>query len=363
MSGFALNLPINNLSFGQVSVAILREIYALGHQPAVFPIGPVDTSSQNLPPEFVHWLNSCMAKAIATHSRKVPTLKLWHLQDSLASYSDRQVLFSFYELDSPTREEVNTAKNNSVVVFSSKWARDVFRDQGLTNVEAVPLGFDSHNFVPTNKKYFEDGRITFLLMGKYEHRKHHKKVIQAWIKRFEGDKKYFLECALYNHFHSPDEHRAFFAECVGHKRVPQVNFHPYFPTNNQFSDFLNMGDIVLDLSGAECFSLPSFQAVALGKHGVILNATGMKEWATAENSVLVEPNGKIPAYDGKFFHPGYPYNQGGIFDWAEEDFLAGCETAISRCEANRSNVAGLKLQTDFTYAKTVEALLEILTTI
>ena len=52
-----------------------------------------------------------------------------------------------------------------------------------------------------------------------------------------------------------------------------------------------------------------FHSVAMGKHSVTLNASGYKQWANEENSVLVNPSGKVPVYDGMFFHEGQPYNQ------------------------------------------------------
>ena len=38
MRDFSLHLPINSVSFGQVSVALLREFHARGLQPSIFPI-------------------------------------------------------------------------------------------------------------------------------------------------------------------------------------------------------------------------------------------------------------------------------------------------------------------------------------
>ena len=44
---YAFHVPINSLSFGQVSIALLRESYKSGHQPNIFLIGQgADLSSQ-----------------------------------------------------------------------------------------------------------------------------------------------------------------------------------------------------------------------------------------------------------------------------------------------------------------------------
>ena len=50
MRDFSLELPVNSVSFGQVSVALLREFHARGLQPCLFPIGDnIDLNCQGNP--------------------------------------------------------------------------------------------------------------------------------------------------------------------------------------------------------------------------------------------------------------------------------------------------------------------------
>ena len=48
--------------------------------------------------------------SLESFSRKNKLFKLWHLNGSFESYSNQQVLLSFYELDEPTKVELNTVK-------------------------------------------------------------------------------------------------------------------------------------------------------------------------------------------------------------------------------------------------------------
>ncbi|MEK6881170.1 MAG: hypothetical protein AABY22_16235, partial [Nanoarchaeota archaeon] len=199
---FALNLPINSLSFGQVSTAFLREIHKLGHEPCIFPIGNnIDLSSQNENQEsdFYKWLVSCVSKSLQKHSRNNPIFKLWHINGSLESLSEKQLLYTFYELDSPTNEEINILKNQSKVFVSNNYTKSVFENFGIESI-VLPLAFDSQNFKVINKKYYHDERIVFLLLGKFEKRKAHQKVIQAWLKKYGNNPRYFLNCAIFNPF-------------------------------------------------------------------------------------------------------------------------------------------------------------------
>ena len=95
---FAVNVPLNTVSFGQVSTAILREIKKKGHSPAIFPIGnTVDLSSQKDDKEFIQWVTEGVNKSLTTHDRDTPIFKLWHINGSLESFSKNQTLFSFYD--------------------------------------------------------------------------------------------------------------------------------------------------------------------------------------------------------------------------------------------------------------------------
>lgn len=360
MSQFAVEVPINSLSFGNVSVAILREMYKKKLEPDIFVIGGnVDISAQKPDNDFKQWLQQCSNKALLNHKRTNPVLKVWHLNGSLNSVSNKQFLFTFHETDFVTPYEANICQNNEKIIVSSRYSEEKFRDCGVSNVEYIPLGFDSHNFEVKNKKYFDD-RIVFGLCGKLEKRKAHRQVIQAWVKKFGNDARYYLNCAITNPFIHPEDQHAALLEVLEGKSYFNVNFNGFMPQNQVYNDFLNCNNIIIGMSRAEAFCLPTLQSLALGKHGVILNAHVYKDYANTENAVLVNPNGKQEVYDNMFFHKGQPFNQGNVYTWNDEAFIAGCEEAVKRVEANPVNEAGLKLQQEFTYEKTTDAILSLM---
>ena len=354
----ALNAPLNSVSFGQVSFALLREMLAGGLKPALFPIGNVDLSTQDVEEEFLSDVRSLVSHSLINYSRDTPSLKLWHLNGSMESVSNNPYLLSFYELDSPTDVEVNIAKNNKTI-FTSEYTTSVFKNKGVDS-HYVPLFFDSYNFEVQDKKHFEDDRITFNLAGKFEHRKHHNKIIQSWVKKYGGSSRFFLQCCLFNPFLSQEDNEALIARSLNNQKYPNVHIVHPMSKNSLYNDFLNSADIVIGMSGGEGWGLPEFQSLALGKHGIILNAHGYKGWANEKNSVLVEPAGKVDAYDGMFFTEGADYNQGQIFDWTEDSFLSACDEAVERVKSNKVNKEGLKLQKTFTVKKTLDKLIDLI---
>jgi glycosyltransferase involved in cell wall biosynthesis len=355
---YSLHVPLNGLSFGQVSLAILREIYQKGHNPAIFPIGNADLSAYKIEKEFGEWLQGNVNKANSTHSRKNPVIKLWHLEGSLESLSEKQVLLTFYELDSPTNVELNIVKNNSRVVFTNTATTNIFENFGCGNVSTVFLGFDKNNFSAKTKKYYQDNRIVFNLLGKFENRKRHEKVVVAWLKKYGNNPNYFLNCAIYNPFFKPEDNTQIWGSLLKGKTYFNVNFLGHMTQNELYNDFLNQCNIVISMSGAEGWGLGEFHSVALGKHCVGLYAHAHRDWMTPQNSVLVNPSSKIDAYDNVFFVKGRSFNQGCIYDFDENEFIDGCEEAIKRVNKDRVNHAGLELQKTFTYENTTNLLLK-----
>ena len=357
----AFNLPINRVSFGQVSTLILRTLFdrerlsGEQHNIFLFPIAnQIDLGSQKQDQSFNNWIMAKVANAMENYDRDIPVFKLWHLNGSLESVSRKQNLLTFYELDEPTKLELCIGKNNNLY-FSSKYSCEVFANSGV-KANYIPLGFDSYNFTEIKRKFNSD-RIVFNLCGKFENRKHHAKIIQAWIKKYGNNPKYALQCAIFNPFLNEEQNKNAIANIVKGNKPFNVNFYPLMAENSIYNEFLNSADIIIGMSGAEGFGLPEFQSVALGKHAVLLKAHAYKDWAQDNMVTWVNPNGKTPAYDGMFFQKGQPFNQGNIFTFDDEEFLAACDVAISKAQSSKVNTAGYQLQMTHSKEMFVDAVL------
>jgi hypothetical protein len=306
--------------------------------------------------DFVNWIVSNSIKSEEVHSKKNPVLKLWHITGSLESVSEKQYLYTFYELDSPTARELNILKNQEMVFVPSRHYANLFSNFDI-NCKAIPLGFDSNTFKIENINYPDD-RICFGLAGKLEKRKHHLKILNAWAKKYGNRHDVYLNCAIFNNFLKPEDQSAMISQALEGKNYFNINFLPWMPNNADYNKFLNANHIMIAMSGGETWGLPEFTSVALGKHCVGLKAHGYKDWMNEENSVCVTPNGKIPAYDNIFFREGQPFNQGNIFDFSSSEFIDACDVAIEKAKSNPVNKNGLKLQEEFTWEKTTSEILE-----
>ena len=351
-----VNAPINALSFGNVSVNILRELYKKNIDLIFFPIGEkVELSAYDkIDQDFIKYLQERTNNRFEKIDKNIPSLKLWHIFGSESRYTKNQSLFTFHEVSEVTPVEKNLLNLQDIILVSSNYTKSIFELNGLSNVTYVPLGFDT-DFHLTNRSYLPE-KIHFGLMGKFENRKNSSRIIKTWLKLFGNKSEYQLTCAITNQFLEKSRFQNELLKIMDGKHYNNVNFLPYMQMNSEVNDYLNSIDIDLGgLSGAEGWNLPSFNATALGKWSVVINATAHKDWATKDNSILIEPSSLKDCYDDIFFKKGQAFNQGQFFDISDEEMENAILKSVSY--AKIPNPEGLKLQKQFTYEKTVETIL------
>lgn len=354
-----VSAPISSLSFGNVAVNILRELHKKNVELVFFPIGDkVELEAYDkINLDFVKYLQSSTNQRFEQIDKNIPSLKFWHIFGSESRYVKNQSLFTFHEVSEVTAIEKNLLNLQDNIFVTSNYTKKVFEINGVQNVTYVPLGFDN-DFHITNKTYLED-KVHFGLLGKFEGRKNTARIIKIWLKLFGNKPEYQLSCAISNPFLEKARFQNEILKVLNGKQYNNINFVPHMQTNSEVNDFLNSIDIDLGgLSGGEGWNLPSFNATALGKWSVVLNATAHKDWATADNSILIEPSSLRDCHDGIFFKKGQAFNQGQFFDISDEEIENAILKSVSY--AKKINTEGLKLQSQFTYEKTVETLLSVI---
>ena len=348
--------PINSLSLGNVSVNFLRELRKKDLDIGLFPVGDKGEfdAYDKIDEDFKKWVTLSANSRLKKLKSDIPTLKVWHINGS-EKMLPNQYLYTFYELDSPTEEEVNIVKLQKHVFFSSSEAMKIFKEKGCNNVSYIPLGFDL-DFHETNKEYLKD-IIHFGLIGKFERRKNTQALIQLWLKKYGNNPKYQLSCLITNPFFNQEQMDSAIQSCLGGQNYSNINLLPHLKTNSEVNDLINSIDIDLSgLSNGEGWNLPSFNATALGKWSIVSNCSAHKDWATEDNCILVNPMGKQPCYDNFFFKEGMPFNQGKYYKLKGEDILKAFDEAVKK--VGQKNTEGTKLRDKFTYSKTVDAILD-----
>jgi hypothetical protein len=347
--------PLNPLSLGNVGFNILKDLHKRGIEVGIFPLGEIDLRAFHISEEFSAFLQNGISDRFNFLKKDIPCLKIWHINGSENRKNSEQYLYTFYECNRPTPIESKIVEAQNKTIFSSSYSRDSFVSAGSNNSAYVPLGFDDA-FHVKNEVYLKDV-VHFGLMGKFEKRKHTAKIIKTWLKKYGNNNKYQLSCCVNNPFLPPETMSSLIQECLGGKRYTNINFLPRLNKNSEVNDLLNAIDIDLTgLSGAEGWNLPAFNATALGKWSIVLNETAHKDWANETNAILVKSSGEFDCQDKIFFQNGSPFNQGTFFEWEEDAVIEAMEKGEKK--VGQVNQQGLRLATDFSYSKTVDGILE-----
>lgn len=356
-----LNTPINSVSFGQVSVSLLSEAFLSNDNVSLFPVGDrVELGAFNHSEELPNFLQKCVEGRFQPFVKEATSLKLWHIMGSEHKIGRKQVLFTFHETNKLTGLEATLLNMQDAVIVCSEYTKDVFESHGVkVPVHVVPLGLDRW-FSKKNARYLDDC-VTFTLVGKLEKRKNTLEIIRAFAKLYGGNMNFRLHCLVHNPFINVDLQQKMINQALDGLDRTNIIFYPRLNTNSEVNDFINAGDIDLSgLSSAEGWNIPAFTAAALGKIVTVTDNTAHKEWATAENAILVETKGFRPCYDGIHFHEGQPVNQGEFPNVPFDSMIAAIEESVRRYGKNKVNEGGLLLPKKFNYSKTYKKVKEIL---
>jgi len=359
MKDLIIHAPINDTSIGNVSIALLRELYNTNIDISLFPVSDVIQLDvyDDLDNEFVNWLHSSFEHRFKKLSKNTPSLQVWHINGSEKKISNKNFLYTFHETNKPTISELNICKLHEKVIFSSTFSRDLFSKCGLSNSLYVPIGLDEC-FKTTERKFSND--IThFGLMGKFEKRKNTAQILRCWANKFGNNPNFQLSCAIVNRFMDGGKLNEEIGNALNKKIYHNINFLPFLPQNSDVNTLINSIDIDLTgLSGGEGWNIPSFTATCLGKWSCVSNCTSHKDWATESNSILVEPNGFFDVEDGIFFKDGAEFNQGEFNSLSDETIYNAFDRALER--KNQKNTEGMELTNTFNYKKSVESILDII---
>ena len=355
---------INPLSFGWITNGIMKNLHRQGVEFNFFPISNsldwsvFDTENNS----YKEYVANSFNNSVKRFNLNDKSLKIWHINpQSIPKTSlSGNYLLTFHELDALTDEEVNILNSFSKVFVTSRFSQSVFQDFGVkVPVVYVPMGLDNETFLDLKtERPFKD-IIVFSIFGKAEKRKGTAKTVQTWIRKYGNNPRFKLHLYITNPFFKPEQMNQIYGQIFEGRPKPfNVDIFPYLSTNSQLNIAYNSTDIVIDMSGGESISLGSLNCVAMGKHAVVHWNSGLKDWATEENAVLVKPSGKEPVYDGIFFHQGQKFNQGNIYTYSPDDLFSALDIAVARFEKNPNNVAGRQLNDSYSFRSGVDSILK-----
>lgn len=294
--------PVNSLSYGVVTRGLCRGLSALGVEVSLTPIS--QPQQDGIPP--AEW--SLLERALNRPAGGGPSLLVWHQFDLSAHRGSPKLAFPIFELDSFNPKEQEQLLAQDVVLTPSTWGKKVLAKTGVHKTQVCPLGVDFDIFHPVSD--VNHGPTTFLNVGKWEVRKGHDVLCEAFNQAFAVGDDVKLILVPYNPFLGEEEvlawERLFLESPLG--RAGKITILGRLPSQGSLWQVINASDCGVFPSRAEGWNLPLAECLACGLPCICTNYSAHVEFAPRAGALLVEPDGTEPAFDGRWF-----FGQG---DWA-----------------------------------------------
>ena len=355
--------PVNQLGYGLVGHNIIKSAVARDNRVAWWPIGNTDIEQKD-----VDLLQECRNNTnIFNHT--APSLRIYH-QFDLAQHigKGKRVALPIFELDTFNDiEKCHLSAQNEIVV-ASQWAKRVIEDNGVdVPVHVVPFGVDRDIFNPNDVKPAKDGDPTvFINIGKWEVRKGHDVLVEAFCNAFEKGDNVKLIMMTFNPCFADNEqimkyNKDWWTMYENCKLADKIQiFKGRVRTQREVAKIMAMADCGVFPSRGEGWNMELLEMMSMGKNVIATNCSAHTQYCTPANCYLIDMDEKESAYDGIWFH-----GQGNWYEFEEEqkdqlvDHMRNVHTAKQKGELVDNN-NGIEIAKCLSWDNTVQLLEEVL---
>jgi glycosyltransferase involved in cell wall biosynthesis len=297
--------PINRLGYGVAGVNILRAL-SKKTRLTYWPIGAPQPQTEADAKIVNHFSNLRQDFSVSS-----PCIKLWHANGLLPQVSKTMMCgFPIFELDNFTSEEKKHIRSMDKIFVCSSWAKDiVVNNVGIKEelVHVAPLGVNRNIFYQQqNVRKFKPGYTTFLNIGKWEIRKGHDILLDAFEEIINVDDKAILLMMNHNPFFEPNRNNGVDGNSQFQKEYKdvlgdRVIFVPPAKDQSEVAHIMNMADFGIFPSRAEGWNLELLEMMSCGKVCITTDYSAHTEFADENNSILIPVKEKELARDNKWF--------------------------------------------------------------
>ncbi len=292
-----LTAPINQLGYGIVGLNALLALQKLGHDVSLWPIHKAEPT-----PEHSDAVRLAEARC-GYYDPKAPSIRIWQ-QFNLAQHVGKGVhaSVSYFERDLLYEHEANHFKNQDIVIASSTWMGEVLVANGIdrTKIRYARPGVDHSVFKPAPAAQSRETR--FLCVGKWEVRKGHDKVVEAFNKAFQPGDDVRLVMLTANPFLTAEQSAVWEKFYQNSRMGKQIHvIRNRLDTQAQVAQMMADSDCGVFISRAEGWNLDLAEMLAMGKQVIATAFSAHTEFCDDTNSYLVQIDSLEDAYDGKWF--------------------------------------------------------------
>lgn len=299
MQKINVNCPIGKTGYGITSLNIIKQLYLLGADIGLFPIG----SNIELNGEEEKPIVQKMLSRIEDFDPSAPCLKIWHQHDlaSRIGYGE-YFCYPFFEIDTLNKKEQHHINTCDHIFTSSSWAKNILLKNNINiPITIAPLGVDTNIFNIPNKIRLDSGKYIFAHVGKWEQRKSQDFLLKAFELAFESNDDVELWLLPHNMFLSKEEEEKWLDLVRNNKLKDKIKIYGRLPTQYQLADFIFNIDCGVFLSRAEGWNNEILEFMSMNKPIIATNYSAHTEYCTKNNSYLVDIEDTELANDGKWF--------------------------------------------------------------
>jgi len=230
-----------------------------------------------------------------------------------------------FELDRFRPVERHHLERQDHLLVNSWWAKQVLFDNAVMPsdcISVVPLGGgrdiitnDQGEMYGTNA--FAGQPTTFMNVGKWEVRKGHDVLIDAFCKAFTPADNVRLILACHNPCAPPEYSARWRARVLACPMAGSILMCPRFDTQEELAATMRLADCGAFPARAEGWNLDAAEMLAMGKHLILTDYSAHTEWANADVARLIQVDDTEPAHDGVWFKSDLPEWQGEPGRWAK----------------------------------------------
>lgn len=352
----SLTAPINRVSYGLTSLNILK-VLARTHEVALFPIGNPEAEN----PDDHPLIRTCLSNQ-EFYSSRAPSIRIWHQHD-LAQHIGKflHIGFPIFEINKFQPNILNHLLNQDGLLVTSEWGKRVLEENNVpTPIFVVPLGVD--NSVFNYQKLPQDGICRFLNVGKWELRKGHNELLEAFNRAFDVTDKVELIMMPISSHTTQTEMDEWGNIYKSSKLGDKIKILPPVSTP-QLVNIMRTVDCGVFPSRAEGWNLPLLEMMACGKQVIATNYSAHTEFCNIENCLLIDIDELEDAYDGRWFR--------GFGEWAalEDKQIDQCAEYMKLVYKSKTlgadviNLKGIETAKKFSWENTCNKLMGAVTTL
>jgi len=342
--------PINQLGYGIAGLNIVRGLSSLADL-ALWPIGQPDCPNEE---KYTDPLRKSIQNAVMPDF-SAPCIKIWHQHD-MSQFVGRgeHIGFPIFELNKFNEIETHHLKSLDRIFVCSEWAKDIVTKEIGIKTHVIPLGVDRAIFPDTAT---ESSKTIFLNVGKWEIRKGHDVLVEAFSKAFESSDDVELWMMCDNPFYSKEENEEWESLYKNSKLGSKIRIIPRQQSQKEVYNIMAQCDCGVFPARAEGWNLELLEMMSCGKQVIATNYSAHSEFCNEKNCHLIEVDELEDAYDGKWFR--------GQGEWANlgEPQIEQLISHMQKVHSTKSlNTEGIKTATRFSWENTAKEIINAIST-